>query len=78
MTYTCQTNAILFRQGKLEPDGAPFIWQPFRKLNGACVESGASRTRAIMQRFKDAATGKRCACWKRIRSAAAARASAVK
>jgi len=48
-----QTNAIVYATDRMTPSGAPFIWQSYKNVDGACVLDGLSRTRGIALMFRD-------------------------
>lgn len=48
-----QTNAIIYRSGRLKPVGAKETFQVQSFRNGGCLQSLQSRTIAVMQKFHD-------------------------
>jgi hypothetical protein len=55
-----QTNAIIYRTGRLEPiAGTRETWQADKGANGACVLNGQSRSIGVRMAFRDKITGKR-------------------
>jgi hypothetical protein len=55
-----QTNAIIYRTGRLEPiAGTKDTWQADKGANGACVLNGQSRSIGVRMAFRDRITGKK-------------------
>lgn len=48
-----QTNAIIYRVGRLEPIGDKHVWQSWAFRRGQCRRNHQARTRNVMQKFRD-------------------------
>ena len=54
-----QTNAIIYRTGRLEPiSGTKVTWQVYKGANGSCVMNTQSRSIGVRMAFRDLITGK--------------------
>lgn len=53
-----QTNAIIYRVGRLEPIGDKHVWQSWAFRKGKCRRNTQARTRNVMQKFRDKVNGK--------------------
>lgn len=53
-----QTNAIIYRTGRLTPVGSKHVWQSWAKLNDVCKRNFQARTMNVMQKFLDQRSGK--------------------
>lgn len=76
-----QTNAIIYRVGRLEPVGAKEVWQVVTRVDGECRRNHQSRTKAVMQKFRDKISGKHVTAasihWATGQGAACARINAA-
>jgi hypothetical protein len=48
-----QTNAIIYRKGRLSPVGFTYVWQTWANIDNQCKRSRQARTYAVMQKFND-------------------------
>lgn len=53
-----QTNAIIYRTGRLTPVGSKHVWQSYAKIDNACRRNFQARTRNVMQKFYDKVANK--------------------
>jgi hypothetical protein len=53
-----QTNAIIYRTGRLTPVGDEHVWQSWAKIQNQCKRNYQARTRAVMQKFHDTVADK--------------------
>lgn len=54
-----QTNAIIYRVGRLEPIGGKEVWQAWANRGGECRRNVQARTKTVLQKFRDKVSGKR-------------------
>ncbi|MFP2923928.1 hypothetical protein ACLESO_01675 [Pyxidicoccus sp. 3LG] len=55
-----QTNAIIYRTGRLEPiTGTKDTWQVYKGANGSCVKNTQARSIGVRMAFRDLITGKK-------------------
>lgn len=48
-----QTNAIIYRTGRLEPVGDKHVWQSYAFIDGSCRRNFQARTKNVLQKFHD-------------------------
>lgn len=77
-----QTNAIVYRVGRLARAGAKHVFRSYKKKDGSCVRDNLSRTRTLMQALVDRETGLRiavgCIHWSTNQEPGADRACALR
>jgi hypothetical protein len=54
-----QTNAIIYRKGRLTPTGSKYVWQSWASIDNTCKRSRQARTYSVMQKFIDKQAGDR-------------------